>query len=123
MSSLNIDCSKNTQFEENEYSEIKIINENQIEEIYINNLNSETKIETIKPLPLVLVEGFLAVNNKWYWGSLEYGFKNSKLPQRQIIYPEIGSISSLHDRACEIFYQIKGGTGNNISFNINSRLW
>ncbi|KAK9762356.1 hypothetical protein K7432_011975 [Basidiobolus ranarum] len=57
-------------------------------------------------IPLVLVEGFLGFGSSNYWGSdlQKYGAR-----KRQLIYLDLGCVSSLHDRVCELFYQLKGG--------------
>lgn len=31
------------------------------------------------------------------------------------VHDSVGPVSSLHDRACELYYAIKGGTGESIS--------
>ena|SRR6266542_1411979 len=69
--------------------------------------------------PVVFVEGFLSPGKPAYWGPLEKIFASSnyknnekKLKSRQCIFVFPGCGSSLHDRAIEIFYQIKGGRGN-----------
>ena len=53
--------------------------------------------------PVVLVEGFLGGGSAWYW--------NQCIRQDKVIFAKLGPVSSLHDRACELFYQLKGGTG------------
>lgn len=76
------------------------------------NMNDE-------PIPVVFVEGFLGPGKPAYWGPLEKIFsssddgnkKNQKSKNRRCIFITPGCVSSLHDRAIEIFYQIKGGRG------------
>ncbi|ORY04175.1 alpha/beta-hydrolase [Basidiobolus meristosporus CBS 931.73] len=58
-------------------------------------------------IPVVLVEGFLGFASSKYWGS---GLQNYGARRRRLIYLDLGCVSSLHDRACELFYQLKGGT-------------
>jgi hypothetical protein len=53
--------------------------------------------------PIVCVEGFLGGGSAWYW--------NQCIRYDQVIIAKLGPVSSLHDRACELFYQLKGGTG------------
>jgi len=53
--------------------------------------------------PVVCVEGFLGGGNPWYW--------NSCVRHGKVIIAKLGPVSSLHDRACELFYQLKGGQG------------
>jgi triacylglycerol lipase len=60
--------------------------------------------------PVVLVHGLFGwgVDELFgfnYWGEAEHV---EGLGPR--IFPSVGPISSLHDRACEVFYQLKGGT-------------
>lgn len=84
-----------------------------------------------EPIPLVIVEGFLGGSQNLLWGKFEeYLNPDCRItgrPRRRIIYAEwvgryllwrlcngafsVGPVSSLHDRACELFYSIVGGTG------------
>ncbi|CAG8651595.1 19005_t:CDS:1, partial [Racocetra fulgida] len=79
------------------------------------------------PIPVVLVEGFIGPSKPSYWGPIKSFFSNSYEDQhynkagidknekklypktRRCIFVTPGCGSSLHDRAVEIFYQIKGG--------------
>ncbi|RUS28341.1 hypothetical protein BC938DRAFT_481996 [Jimgerdemannia flammicorona] len=70
------------------------------------------------PPPLVLVAGFLAPSWKANWGPLEElqelaireeASKGRWLGRRKFLYVTPGMCSSVHDRACEIFAQLKGG--------------
>ncbi|KIM34471.1 hypothetical protein M408DRAFT_19373 [Serendipita vermifera MAFF 305830] len=54
--------------------------------------------------PVVIVGGFLTKNSTSYWGDLQQHF-----PGRKVIIAPVGACSSLHDRACEIYYSLKGG--------------
>jgi triacylglycerol esterase/lipase EstA (alpha/beta hydrolase family) len=67
-------------------------------------------------VPIVLVPGFLGPSRDdedhderrrvfQYWGEAQA----LGSPESQVICVWPGGLSSLHDRACEIFYQIKGG--------------
>lgn len=83
--------------------------------------------------PLVIVEGFMSASGSIGWAplrSLLSGFEEY-LDGRRVLYARlvapyfrhqhdsyqtllfysVGPVSSLHDRACELFYAIKGGTG------------
>ncbi|KAJ7786540.1 alpha beta-hydrolase, partial [Mycena metata] len=66
-----------------------------------------------EPIPLVIVQGFLGGGTTWLWGNFEHylnlGTKSPK-PRRTIIV-SVGPVSSLHDRACELYYALRGGTG------------
>lgn len=59
--------------------------------------------------PLVLVEGFLGDPGLECWEHLIKCQAQTRGDPRLIISVQLGSLSSLHDRSCEIFYQIKGG--------------
>ncbi|KAI9597392.1 hypothetical protein BDF19DRAFT_434928 [Syncephalis fuscata] len=77
--------------------------------------------------PVVVVDGFLSCGLPDYWGPLEELFAEDlkqsrsscnehdpllirkKPTQRRVLFVTPGCSSSLHDRACEIFYQLKGG--------------
>ena len=83
-----------------------------------------------KPTPLILVEGFLSTTGSVGWSPLRRylsGYEKS-LGDRDVMIARclpsilhsrsssqipfsVGPISSLHDRACELYYAIKGGTG------------
>jgi hypothetical protein len=59
-------------------------------------------------VPIVLVHGIFGFGNQKlcrtsYWGGAEFRAGN-------IIVSDVGALASLHDRACELFYQLKGGT-------------
>ncbi|CAG8816356.1 30033_t:CDS:2, partial [Racocetra persica] len=58
------------------------------------------------PIPVVLVEGFMGPSKPSYWDKNE---KKQYPKTRRCIFVTPGCGSSLHDRAVEIFYQIKGG--------------
>ncbi|CAG8511807.1 6100_t:CDS:2, partial [Scutellospora calospora] len=86
------------------------------------NFNDENN-----PIPVVFVEGFMGPGKPSYWGSLQSLFStpcenqykdnlnedenvgNSYHKIRRCIFVTPGCGSSLHDRAVEMFYQIKGG--------------
>ncbi|PKY45639.1 alpha/beta-hydrolase [Rhizophagus irregularis] len=62
--------------------------------------------------PVVFVEGFMGSGKQKNWGPLAEIFKNTGIDQncsRKLIFVKPGCCNSLHDRAIEIFYQIKGG--------------
>jgi hypothetical protein len=95
-------------------------NDDLIGSLYIN----EDAMD-FESIPVVFVEGFMGPGKPAYWGPLEKIFVSSnnqkpKLKSRRCIFVAPGCGSSLHDRAIEIFYQIKGGRGikdyqNNVS--------
>ncbi|CCA77905.1 related to lipase [Serendipita indica DSM 11827] len=57
--------------------------------------------------PVVVVGGFLTRNSTSYWGDIQQYFTDDNA--RQIIIAPVGACSSLHDRACEIFWSLLGG--------------
>ncbi|KZT36598.1 alpha/beta-hydrolase [Sistotremastrum suecicum HHB10207 ss-3] len=59
-------------------------------------------------LPLVLVEGFLSSTSQFFWGKFEDHLNRGSV-RRRIIFASVGPVSSLHDRACELYYALKGG--------------
>ncbi|RKP10057.1 Alpha/Beta hydrolase protein [Thamnocephalis sphaerospora] len=77
--------------------------------------------------PIVLVDGFMSDNREDYWGPIEalatkmVGSECTHCHRRllcstregyrrRVIRVSPGCTSSVHDRACEIYYQLKGGT-------------
>jgi hypothetical protein len=67
--------------------------------------------------PVAFVEGFMGPGKPKNWGPLAEIFKDTGIDQncsRKLIFVNPGCCNSLHDRAIEIFYQIKGGRGNKI---------
>ena len=54
--------------------------------------------------PIVLVPGFLGSEHHWCAARLR-----AEYPHAQFVATEPGPLSSHHDRACEIFYTLKGG--------------
>ncbi|KAJ7751269.1 alpha/beta-hydrolase [Mycena maculata] len=64
-----------------------------------------------EPIPLVIVQGFLGSTGAWLWGDFEH-YLNRSLPgiRRRTIFVSVGPVSSLHDRACELYYALMGGT-------------
>lgn len=90
---------------------------------------------TEAPAPLVIVEGFLCAASSLIWGSFDEALnqgaaaqqqrqqskdplsnrtnstlKESQQDGRRIVFAPIGPVSSIHDRACELFYGLRGGT-------------
>ncbi|KAG5455724.1 MAG: hypothetical protein BJ554DRAFT_4758 [Olpidium bornovanus] len=74
--------------------------------------------EEEEPTPVVLIEGFMGNSSSLYWGPLDsYNRNQDPDPfapgggvcrrRRKIFMVHIGCISSLHDRACEVYYQLK----------------
>ncbi|CDO75496.1 hypothetical protein BN946_scf184935.g32 [Trametes cinnabarina] len=66
------------------------------------------------PVPLVIVEGFLSSAGAIVWGNYEehsnYACRSNGERTRRTIFASVGPVSSLHDRACELFYSLIGGT-------------
>lgn len=78
-------------------------------------------------VPVVIVEGFLCATSSAVWGGfadeMERGsaahrssshassksHSGRSRPPRQVVFAPIGPVSSLHDRACELFYGLRGG--------------
>ncbi|EGO05304.1 hypothetical protein SERLA73DRAFT_118865 [Serpula lacrymans var. lacrymans S7.3] len=88
-----------------------------------------------EPIPVVIVDGFLGGTGALLWGNFEHylniGHEDSGLKKRRTIFvrcvlqtrqasrvtftktlfwKSVGPVSSLHDRACELFYALCGGT-------------
>ncbi|KAF9076043.1 alpha beta-hydrolase [Rhodocollybia butyracea] len=62
-------------------------------------------------LPLVIVEGFLGHTGPVIWGGFErYLNKECYGCKRDVIFTSVGPVSSLHDRACDLYYALVGGT-------------
>ncbi|KIK70757.1 hypothetical protein GYMLUDRAFT_291035 [Collybiopsis luxurians FD-317 M1] len=62
-------------------------------------------------VPLVIVEGFLGGASSIIWGDFtKYLNQDCHECQRKIIFSSVGPVSSLHDRACELYYSLVGGT-------------
>ncbi|KAJ7897080.1 alpha/beta-hydrolase [Mycena olivaceomarginata] len=60
--------------------------------------------------PVVIVQGFLGTNAAWIWGNFDHYLNfDCKFPRRTI-FVSVGPVSSLHDRACELYYALMGGT-------------
>ncbi|KAF9778201.1 alpha/beta-hydrolase [Thelephora terrestris] len=63
-------------------------------------------------IPLIVVEGFCGGAGNQLWGDfadhLNAGFEGGK--KRKTLFVKVGPVSSLHDRACELFFTIRGGT-------------
>lgn len=82
-----------------------------------------------EPVPLIVVEGFLGGAGAVLWGDFEQHLNCSSSPtgKRRVIFtrrdislyelsrgitcvPSVGPVSSLHDRACELYYALQSGT-------------
>ncbi|KAJ7109995.1 Alpha/Beta hydrolase protein [Mycena epipterygia] len=65
-----------------------------------------------EPVPLVIVQGFLGTSGEWLWGNFERYLNRDFCgrAQRRTIFVSVGPVSSLHDRACELYYALLGGT-------------
>ncbi|KAA1468030.1 alpha/beta-hydrolase [Dentipellis sp. KUC8613] len=62
-------------------------------------------------VPLVIVEGFLGGFGEAIWGDFETHLNGNKLgaTKRHVMFADVGPVSSLHDRACELYFTIVGG--------------
>ncbi|KAI9295673.1 alpha/beta-hydrolase [Neoconidiobolus thromboides FSU 785] len=68
-------------------------------------------VQDQEPPPLVVVEGFLGSKDRCYWNNFlkcQYKIKGNLV--RRVLFVRLGSLSSVHDRCCELYYQLKGGT-------------
>ncbi|KAJ6504400.1 alpha/beta-hydrolase [Mycena vulgaris] len=63
-----------------------------------------------EPIPLIIVQGFLASSWGWMWGNFEHYLNLGSSTPRRTIFVSVGPVSSLHDRACELYYALLGGT-------------
>ncbi|KAF7339285.1 hypothetical protein MSAN_02142000 [Mycena sanguinolenta] len=63
-----------------------------------------------RPIPVVVVQGFLGTSGTWLWGSFERYLNFHAQSPRRTIFVDVGPVSSLHDRACELYYALVGGT-------------
>ncbi|KAF8316034.1 hypothetical protein DL93DRAFT_2154854 [Clavulina sp. PMI_390] len=64
--------------------------------------------------PLVLIEGFLSYTSEFWWGDFAthlnaHRVKVGSQKRREIIFARVGPANSAHDRACELFYSLRGG--------------
>ncbi|KAK0466442.1 alpha/beta-hydrolase [Desarmillaria tabescens] len=64
----------------------------------------------LEMIPLVIVEGFLGGAGPFVWGNFEHCLNASSSETRPVFFASVGPVSSLHDRACELYYQLMGGT-------------
>ncbi|THV07592.1 alpha beta-hydrolase [Dendrothele bispora CBS 962.96] len=74
-----------------------------------NPVSSSSKREC-RCLPLVIVEGFLGRTGTTIWGDFQryLGWECNDC-RREVIFSSTGPVSSLHDRACELYYSLVGG--------------
>ncbi|CAG8531123.1 13655_t:CDS:2 [Ambispora gerdemannii] len=85
----------------------------------LRQTNDNLKDDECNAIPLVLVEGFMGpARPKLYWGPLEDILYENQINsnnndrvrrRRKCIFVSPGPGNSLHDRAVEVFYQLKGG--------------
>lgn len=72
----------------------------------------DDEIAEDEQIPLIVVEGFCGGAGNTLWGDfadhLNVGSKDGR--RRKTHFVKVGPVSSVHDRACELFYTIKGGT-------------
>ncbi|UZJ51146.1 hypothetical protein CBS101457_000466 [Exobasidium rhododendri] len=80
---------------------------------------NSTHLEDREAVPLVIVEGFLCSTSTAVWGNfanhLEAGSERQAQKgriayggRRQVVLVPIGPLSSIHDRACELFHGLRG---------------
>ncbi|KAJ3728109.1 alpha/beta-hydrolase [Lentinula guzmanii] len=61
--------------------------------------------------PLVIVQGFLGRAESRIWGDFERHLNHDCHGcERRVMFASVGPVSSLHDRACELYYSLVGGT-------------
>ncbi|KAJ7675395.1 alpha/beta-hydrolase [Mycena rosella] len=71
---------------------------------------TNSRPEDVEPIPLVIVQGFLGTGS-WLWGNFEQYLNHGRSSSpRRTIFVSVGPVSSLHDRACELYYDLVGGT-------------
>ncbi|KAF7981138.1 hypothetical protein HWV62_34883 [Athelia sp. TMB] len=61
------------------------------------------------PIPLVIVAGFLGGAGPLLWGNFDHYLNLHSTRRRKVLFAHVGQVSSLHDRACELYYALKGG--------------
>lgn len=72
------------------------------------NVSKEKVVELEEsPPPIVLVHGIFGFG-KGRMGGLSY-FAGAEKKDERVLVPDLGSLSSIHDRARELFYYLKGG--------------
>lgn len=95
---------------------------------YGPNQQDDTIEDAPAPAPVVIVEGFLCASSSAVWGGFADEMQRGSAtrrssssssssssstsrprPPHQVIFAPIGPVSSLHDRACELFYGLLGG--------------
>ncbi|KAJ7558371.1 hypothetical protein O6H91_04G036200 [Diphasiastrum complanatum] len=67
-----------------------------------------TFLEGFEEAPIVLVHGIFGFG-KGKLGSISY-WAGAENKDNRVLIPDLGSLTSIHDRACELFYYLKGGT-------------
>ncbi|KAJ6575339.1 alpha/beta-hydrolase [Mycena capillaripes] len=70
----------------------------------------QSRTDFDESIPLVIVQGFLGSGGAWLWGSFEHYLNLGSKSPRRTIFVSVGPVSSLHDRACELYYALVGGT-------------
>lgn len=68
---------------------------------------SETSINAVDLPPIVLVHGIFGFG-KGRLGGLSY-FAGAEKKDEKVLVPDLGSLTSIYDRARELFYYLKGG--------------
>ncbi|CAN1320803.1 lip [Linum perenne] len=71
-------------------------------------LNDSSKLTNVEDLPpIVLVHGIFGFG-KGRLGGLSY-FAGAENKDERVLVPDLGSLTSIYDRARELFYYLKGG--------------
>ncbi|KZP25429.1 alpha/beta-hydrolase [Athelia psychrophila] len=59
--------------------------------------------------PLVICTGFLGGAGPLLWGNFDHYLNLHSAHNRKVLFAHVGQVSSLHDRACELYFALKGG--------------
>ncbi|KAJ0979697.1 hypothetical protein J5N97_015171 [Dioscorea zingiberensis] len=76
------------------------------DQVYVSHEKSRSSSSPEVP-PIVLVHGIFGFG-KGKLGSMSY-FAGAEMMDEHVLVPDLGSLTSVHDRACELFYYLKGG--------------
>ncbi|KAH7676830.1 Triacylglycerol lipase protein [Dioscorea alata] len=76
------------------------------DDVHVKHEKSRSSSSSNIP-PIVLVHGIFGFG-KGRLGGLSY-FGGAETKDEHVLVPDLGSLTSIHDRACELFYYLKGG--------------
>ncbi|XP_055810352.1 uncharacterized protein LOC129880378 [Solanum dulcamara] len=77
-------------------------------EVNLKSEDAKENVTSTKDLPpIVLVHGIFGFG-KGRLGGLSY-FAGAEKKDNRVLVPDLGSLTSVYDRACELFYYLKGG--------------